>query len=319
VARVIRSDKLVASLKARQRLARHVLVAMLTLCFLFAPVVGCSGKSSTVSGGVIQVVAAESFWGSIAMQLGGIHAHVTTIVTDPNADPHEYETSTADARDFTLANYVILNGAGYDTWGQKLLAANPVGGRKVFMAAELLGKKEGDNPHFWYSPDYVEQVTGQIVKDYQALDPQDAQYFDQQKATFEGSLKQYRDLIASIKQTYTGVKVGSTESIFVYLASALGLDLISPPAFMNAVSQGNDPPTPAVAQFQQQINQKQIALLVYNVQTATLVTTNIKQMAASAGIPTVGVSETIVPPGASFQDWQYAELVAMRDALASGH
>jgi zinc/manganese transport system substrate-binding protein len=280
------------------------------------PVVGCSGKTSTVAAGVIKVVAGESFWGSIAAQLGGIHVNVTTVVTDPNADPHEYATSTADARAFTQANYVILNGAGYDTWGQKTLAANPVSGRKVFTVAELLGKKEGDNPHFWYSPDYVEQVIGQITKDYQALDPQDAQYFDQQRAAFENSLSQYHQLIGSIKQTYAGVKVGATESIFEYLATSLGLDLISPPAFMNAVSQGNDPPTPAVAQFQQQISQKQIALLVYNVQTATLVTTNIKQLAASAGIPTVGVSETIVPPGASFQDWQYAQLVAIRDDLA---
>jgi zinc/manganese transport system substrate-binding protein len=299
----------------RKRSAKKVLVALLTLSMLL-PVIGCSGKSSTVSVGIIRVVAGESFWGSIASQLGGIHVQVTTIVTDPNADPHEYATSTADARAFTQANYVILNGAGYDTWGQKTLAANPVSGRKVFIVADLMGKKEGDNPHFWYSPDYVEQVIVQISRDYQALDPQDAQYFDQQRTVFEDSLTQYHQLIASIKQTYAGIKVGATESILVYLASSLGLDLISPPAFMNAVSEGNDPPTPAVAQFQQQISQKQIALLVYNVQTATLVTTNIRQLAANAGIPTVGVSETIVPPGASFQDWQYAQLVAIRDALA---
>jgi zinc/manganese transport system substrate-binding protein len=281
--------------------------------------VSCAAPSNTVTGGIIQVVAGENFWGSIAAQLGGSHAHVVSIVTDPNADPHEYETSSTDALAFSQADYVILNGAGYDTWGQKLLDANPVSGRKVLNIADLLGKKEGDNPHFWYNPDYVTQVADQITQDYQSLDPQDTQYFTQQHAAFENSLSQYYQLIVSIKQTYAGVKVGATESIFVYLASALGLDLVSPPAFMNAVSEGNDPPTPAVAQFQQQISQRQITILVYNIQTATLVTTNIKQLAASNDIPTVGISETVIPPDASFQDWQDAQLVALQNALNLSH
>ncbi len=86
---------------------------------------------------------------------------------------------------------------------------------------------------------------------------------------------------------------------------------------MKAVSQGSDPPGPAVAEFQTQVNEKQIAVLVYNDQTATLVTTNIKQIAESKGIPSVGISETLVPPGATFQEWQVQELTVLRDALAS--
>jgi len=268
-----------------------------------------------VSGGVIRVVAAENFWGSIATQLGGTHVSVLTIISGSNVDPHEYESTAADARAFAQANYVILNGAGYDSWAQKLLDANPVSGRKVLNVADLLGKKQGDNPHFWYSPDYVAQVIAQVTADYQSLDANDAQYFADQQTAFNGALNRYHQLIASIGQTYSGVKVGSTESIFVYLASALGLDLISPPAFMNAVSAGNDPPAASVAQFHQQIVDRQVAVLVYNVQTATLVTTNIKQLAESSGIPTIGISETIVPAGASFQDWQSAQLQALEDAL----
>jgi zinc/manganese transport system substrate-binding protein len=297
----------------------QVFAGLLALLFLLLTQSGCTNKSSTVAGGVIEVVAGENFWSTIAAQLGGVHVHVISIVSNPNADPHEYESNTADARAFAQANYVILNGAGYDSWGRKLLDANPVRGRKVLNIGELLGKKEGDNPHFWYSPDYVEQVVNQITKDYQSLDPQDAQYFSEQRVAFEKAFSQYHQLITSIKQSYAGTKIGSTESIFVYMASALGLDLISPPAFMNAVAEGNDPPAQAVAEFQRQINRKQIAVLVYNKQTTTVVTTNIRQLASTHGILTVGVSETVEPPDAAFQDWQVAQLLALQNALKASH
>jgi zinc/manganese transport system substrate-binding protein len=265
--------------------------------------------------GALRVVAGENFWGSIASQLGGSRVSVTSIVTDPNADPHEYESSTADARAFAAARYVVLNGAGYDTWAQKLLDANPVSGRKVFTVAERLGKRDGDNPHFWYNPSYVEQVADQITADYTALDPAGVSYFAQQRAVFEAALKPYHDRITAIHARFAGRAIGSTESIFVYMAAALGLDLISPPAFMQAVSEGNDPPVSAVAQFQQQISQRQIAALVYNVQTATSVTTNLQQLATHNGIPVVGVSETVEPPTMSFQDWQAAQLGLLQQAL----
>jgi len=277
-----------------------------------------TSKTSQVSNGVIQVVAAENFWGSIAAQLGGTHVNVISIVTDPNADPHEFETNTSDALDFAHADYVILNGAGYDDWGQKLLDANPANGRKVLDVADLLGKVAGDNPHFWYDPDYVQQVINQITVDYQSLDPADAAYFNQRQTALESALAPYQQLIQAIKQTYGGTPVGGTESIVVYMADALGLDLISPPDFMNAVSEGNDPPTQSVAAFEQQINQKQISVLIFNKQTATSVTTNLKQLAAAQGIPVVGISETMEPPDTTFQAWQYAQLTALQNALSTG-
>lgn len=299
-----------------QRRSRRLVACVLTLVALVLPLAACAaGTASGASGGVLQVVTGENFWGSIAAQLGGAHVHVTSIVTDPNADPHEYESNTNDARAFATAQYVILNGAGYDSWGQKLLDANPVDGRKVFTVASLLGKHEGDNPHFWYNPDYVERVVSQITADFKALDPADAGYFTQQHATFEQALAPYHNRIASIKAKFAGQKVGATESIFVYMANALGLDIISPPAFMQAVAEGNDPPASTVAVFQQQIAQRQITVLVYNVQTATAVTNNLKQLATAQNIPVVGVSETMQPPDATFQDWQYAQLLVLQNAL----
>ena len=238
---------------------------------------------------MINVVAGENFWGSIAAQLGGSKVSVHSVVTDPNADPHEYESSTDDARAFADADLVILNGAGYDDWGQKLLDANASSHRQVLNIAQLLGRKPGDNPHFWYNPDYV---LGRRRQDHRRVQgdrlQRSASYFDQQRSAFATALKPYTDRIAEIKTKYAGAPIGSTESIFVYMAAALGLNLISPPEFMNAVAEGTDPPASAVATFHDQVAGKQIKVLVYNIQASSALTTSLKQLAQQQGIPSGG-------------------------------
>ena len=285
-----------------------------------APVIGvlllaaCAGTTSTAASS-IDVVAGENFWGSLVTQLGGAKVRVQSVVTDPNADPHEYESSTNDARAFAEARLVILNGAGYDDWGQKLLDANKASSREVIKVAELVGKKEGDNPHFWYNPAYVTQVADKITSTLKSIDAADAGYFDQQRSQLTIAFRPYLEAVANINQKYSGVPIGATESIFAYMATALGLNLTTPPEFMNAVAEGNDPPAASVAQFQDQIVKKQARVLVYNRQTSTAVTTNLKVLAAQAGIPTVGVTETIQPPDATFQQWFGAELDQLQNAL----
>ena len=274
--------------------------------------------STTASGSAsIVVVAGEDFWGSIATQLGGSKVSVQSVVTDPNADPHEYESSTSDARAFAEAKLVILNGAGYDDWGQKLLDANPASGRQVMTVADLLGKKKGDNPHFWYSPEYVSKVADQITAEFKSIDAADASYFDQQRSQLTSNFQPYLNEIGTIKQKYANVAIGSTESIFVYMATALDLSLTTPVEFMDAVAEGNDPPADSVVAFQNQISARQIKVLVYNVQTSTAVTTNIKDLATSHHIPNVGVSETLQPESLAFQDWQLKQLKTLEQALAS--
>jgi zinc/manganese transport system substrate-binding protein len=275
----------------------------------------CGAPAGGSTHGTLQVIAGENFWGSLAAQLGGNHVAVTSIVTNPNTDPHEYESSAADARAFATADYVILNGAGYDDWGRKLLAANPSQGRRLFTVADLLNKKAGDNPHFWYNPDWVERVADRITTDYQALDAADAGYFAQRREALRTAMKPYHDAIARVRASFSGVPVGSTESIFVYMSQALGLTLISPPAFMQAISEGNDPPAQSVAAFQDQLSNHRIKVLVYNTQTSTPITENLKQLATKNGIPVVGISETVQPAGASFQDWQTGQLDRLISAL----
>ena len=206
----------------------------------------CGGTTSSASS-TINVVAGENFWGSLVAQLGGSKVGVQSVVTDPNADPHEYESSTNDARAFAEARMVILNGAGYDDWGQKLLDANKSSHREVLNVADIVGKKKGDNPHFWYNPAYVTQVADRITSSLKAIAGADAGYFDQQRSQLTTAFKPYMDEVANIERSYSGVPIGATESIFAYMAAALGLNLTTPPEFMSAVAEGTDPPAGAVA------------------------------------------------------------------------
>ena len=274
-----------------------------------------ASQVDTAQSAVIPVVAAENFWGSLISQLGGSRTQVLSIVTDPNADPHEYESNSQDAQAIAGAALVIVNGAGYDDWATKLIAASNTPHQVVLNVANLLGKKEGDNPHFWYSPYYVNDTVKAMYSDLVSIDPADAAYFTQQYANLNASLGIYNARIHEIRQQFAGAKVASTESIFVYLANATGLDLVSPPAFMDAVAEGNDPPAQSVVQFQQLLQNGTVSVLVYNAQTVTPLTQSIKALAASKGIPIVAVTETIQPPDVPFQVWMNAELIALQNAL----
>ena len=280
------------------------------------PVISTSVSSPSPTS-TIQVVAAENFWGSLISQLGGKHVQVLSIVSDPNADPHEYESNTADAQAIANANFVIVNGAGYDDWALKIISASNNPNQKVLNVADLIGKKEGDNPHFWYSPVYVNETVNKMYSDLISIDPANTAYYTQQYASLNASLGQYNSRIDEIKQQFHGTRVAATEDIFVYLANATGLNLVSPPEFMEAVAEGNDPPAQSVVQFQQQLQGQggNVTVLVYNEQTVTPLTQSIKALAAKENIPIVGVTETIQPADISFQDWMNGELLALQNAL----
>lgn len=274
-----------------------------------------SGPSQTSNPGVIKVVAAENFWGSLVSQLGGKYVNVTSIVTNPNADPHEYESNAQDAADIANAGFVIVNGAGYDSWALLLISASHTKGQVVLNVQELLNQSATANPHFWYSPTYVNITVKAMYNDLVAIDPKERVYFTQQYAALNASLGPYNGLIDQIREQFNGTKVAATESIFVYMANATGLDLVSPAAFMNAVSEGNDPPAQSEVQFDQLLENHTAAVLVYNEQTVTPLTTTIRELAASEGIPQVGITETVQPPNVTFEAWMYAELVSLYGAL----
>ena len=295
----------------------RTLLGILLLISLTVSACGTTFQAASTASGPIQVVATENFWGSIAAQVGGSHVHVTSIIVDPNADPHSYEPTSADARTVAQAQYVIVNGAGYDPWADKLLQANPASGRKELNVGNFNGKHAGDNPHMWYNPSYVTAVVNKIRDDLKALDPADASAFDQSAQTFlTTGLKQYHDLIAAIKVKYSGTPVGATESIFSYLASALGLNLITPYSYLKAVSESQDISAADQATVEQQIQQKQIKILVYNSQNTPNNIQALITLAKANNIPVATITETLTPATASYQDWQSAQLQGIQAALA---
>src|SRR5947199_2588682 len=290
---------------------------LLLLSLLTLAACGTTFQATTASSGPVQVVAAVNFWGSIAAQVGGSHVHVTSIIVDPNADPHSYEPTAADGRTVADAQYVIVNGTGYDPWADKLLQANPVSGRKELNVGDFNGKHEGDNPHMWYNPDYVTAVANKIRDDLKALDPTDAAAFDQSAQAFlTTGLAHYHDLIAAIKAKYSGVPVGATESIFSYLAPALGLNLVTPYSYLKAVSEGQDISAADQATVEQQIKQKQVKILVYNSQNTPNNIQKLINLTKTNHIPLATITETLTPANASFQDWQSAQLQGIQTALA---
>jgi zinc/manganese transport system substrate-binding protein len=280
---------------------------------------GCGGKSTSAAApsGVLQVVAAENFWGSIASQLGGSRVRVESVITSPATDPHDYEPTAADARTLAGAQLVIENGIGYDPWAEKLIAANPVSGRIVLNAGDLLGIKPGGNPHRWYSPHDVQRMIDAIVRDYAKLEPKNSSYFARQKARFEASgLAQYKGLIATIKRGFHGVPVGASESIFAPLAQSLGLRLLTPSSFLKAISEGSDPTAADKTTIDRQVAGKQIKVWVFNSQNSTPDVKRVTDAARRRGIPVTTITETLVPASANFQDWQSRQLRALAAALA---
>jgi zinc/manganese transport system substrate-binding protein len=279
---------------------------------------GCatSVRKVTVLDGPLRVVAAENFWGSIATQLGGSKVDVQSIITNPDTDPHDYDPSAADARTIANANVVIENGIGYDPWVSKLLAADHVSDQHVINVGTLVGVADGGNPHRWYNPTDVHTVIAAMTAAYGAADPDNAAYFATQQRNYEATgLAQYNSIISQITTTYGGTPVGASESIFAMIAPALGLNLITPPTFLRAISEGTDPTSADKQTIDNQIKTHAIKVYVYNSQNATPDVQAQVDEAKAAGIPVTTITETLSPASATFQDWQVAQLTSLQTAL----
>jgi len=272
---------------------------------------GPTGDSSTIT-----VAASINAWGSILTQLGGDRVHAVSLITNPDTDPHSYEPTPADGRTIAEAQLFVENGIGYDSWADKALAASPNSSRVVLNVGTLVGIADGGNPHRWYSPSDVAKVADAITADLKKIDAKDATYFDEQRKAFDTQgMARYHSLISEIRAKYSGVKVGASESIFAPLADALGLDLVTPPSFLKAISEGTDPSPADKTTIDRQIANREIKVYVYNTQNSTPDVAAQVAAAKAKGIPVTGVTETLSPANATFETWQVAQLEALVTAL----
>jgi zinc/manganese transport system substrate-binding protein len=289
--------------------------------FTFAVVLGaaCSSGSETdggASSSKIRVVASTSAWGSLVAQVGGDLVDVTSIVANPGADPHDYEPTAEDARTISTAKYVVFNGAGYDEWARNVVESNNDKNQLVLDIGALASAKQGDNPHRWYFPGEVRKVIDRFVDDFKRIDPAHAPDFDRRKADFESQqFKRYTDAIASIRENHGGEPVGASESLFEGIASATGLALTTPNSFVTAISEGVDPSLQDKSEVEAQIAARAIRAFVFNPQNSTRDIAHLVDQAKANGLPVVEFTETLV--GATFIDWQVAQLQRLADALGS--
>jgi zinc/manganese transport system substrate-binding protein len=287
-------------------------VPILALTLLFGAVV-----LDAQSTRMVKVVAAENFYGDIVRQIGGDRVSVTSIMSDPNIDPHEYESSVDDAKALASADVVIENGGGYDDWMDKLLSASPNPSRVVLVGFDIAPNKLPDNEHVWYSPDNAGAIAHAIARSLAAALPRDAALFAKNETAFQGTLVQIKEKIAQMSARWSGTPVGLTETIFLYQTGPLGLKVLTPFEFQKAIAEGNDPPADTVVEAENQIRQKKIRILIYNEQTVSAITTKAQDDAKAAHIAVVGVTETM-PAGETYQTWMLRQLDEVRMALAGG-
>jgi len=296
-------------------LARGLMAGVAVLALALGA--ACSTNGGTASDGRVAVVASTSVWGSLAAQVGGDRVVVTSLLQGQNVDAHDYEPKPADGRAIARARYVVVNGLGYDEWASKLLAANRSSDRTVLDVGELVGLREGDNPHRWYAPDEVRRVVERIATDLARIDAAHAAEYEQRRdALLTSGMREYFELVASIRRDHAGAPVGATESVASPLVEALGLRLASPASFLAAVAEGVDPTPQDKATMEAQLRGRQVRVLIVNRQNLTPDVQRLVEAAKAAGVPTVDVTET-PPADTSFQAWQVGQLQALATALQS--
>ena len=262
----------------------------------------------------IAVVAAENFYGDIARQIGDDRVAVVSIMNSPDQDPHLFETTPGSVRQIAKAQIVIANGANYDPWMEKLLAATPRAGRVVITAADLTGRKAGDNPHLWYDPKTMPAVAIAIADALSKADAGHAPDYAARLKTTLATLERISARVAQLKTKHAGTHVTATEPVFGPMADALGLTMRNQ-RFQLAMMNDTEPSARDLAAFERDLRERAVKVLIYNSQVSEKLTERLRDIAIKSKVPVVGVTETM-PANTSFQDWVLGELDAIDKALS---
>ena len=284
-------------------------VAAITAAFAFS-------HAAFAADAKIPVVAAENFYGDVVQQLGGERVDVTSILSNPDQDPHLFEASPKTARALQHASLVVYNGADYDPWMAKLLAASKGAKRTTIVAADLTGRKSGDNPHLWYDPATMPKVARAVSEALVAADPAHKSAYDANLAKFLDSLKPVQAKAADLHGRYAGTPVTATEPVFGYMSDAIGLDMRNM-RFQMAAMNDTEASASDIAAFERDLREKRVRVLIYNSQATEALTKRMLKLAQQSNVPTVSVTET-EPAGNTYQTWMLSQLDALGAALAKG-
>ncbi len=261
----------------------------------------------------LPVVAAENFYGDVAKQIGGSNVAVTSILSNPDQDPHLFEASASVARNLSAARLVIYNGIGYDPWVAKLLGAARSNNRTAIVVADLVGKKIGDNPHIWYNPATMLTLAKALAESLAAADPAHAADYSANLAKFQQSLQPIQAKIDTLRARLAGVPATATEPVFGYMFDALGMSVRNA-SFQLAVMNNTEPAASDVAAFENDLKTHHVKLFVYNSQASDPVAVRMEKLARASHVPVVGATET-EPAGKTYQSWMTSELDALDHAL----
>ena len=269
--------------------------------------------SAQPAGSPVRIVAAENFYGDVAQQIGGPTVMVTSILSNPDQDPHLFEASPSVARDISAARIVVYSGIDYDPWMEKLLDASRSSHRRAIVVAPLAAGKTGDNPHVWYDTQTMLAYAAVLTEVLAADDPANAAGFRQRLAQFQASIQPIQAKIATLRDRLAGTPVTATEPIFGYMLAALGMPSRNQ-SFQLSVMNNTEPSASDVAAFENDLKTHQVKLLIYNSQATDPTAERMQAIAKTAGVPVVGATET-EPPGKNYQAWMTTELDAVDQAL----
>ena len=276
-----------------------------------------SGHGITTNGRIIRVVAAENEYGNVAAQIGGKYVNVTSVENNPNTDPHSYEVSPGVAQAVSAAQLVIQNGVGYDAFMTKIESASANSKRQVIDVQNLLRLPDSTpNPHLWYDPKTMPKVANALAADFATLQPTNASYFKTNAATFIASLQSWLAAIARFKATYPNTPVATTEPVADYMLEASGTHNLTPFGFQADIMNGVDPSPQDVTLQTGLFADHKVKVYVYNQQVTDSLTGTFITAAKKAGIPVIGVYETMPVPGFNYQSWMLAEVEALQKAVA---
>jgi len=271
------------------------------------------------SGAKVNAVGIENEYANVISQIGGPYVEVTAIMSNPNTDPHTFEASAGVARDIAGAALVVRNGVGYDTWAAKIEAASPDPARKEIDVQSLLRLPDDTpNPHLWYKPTTMPAVAKAITTDLSALEPAHAGFFPGRLRAFDSSLSPWLHAIAEFKAAHGGTPVAVTEPVGDYMLEAAGCDIRTPFSLQAAIMNGTDPSPQDVTIEDDLLRRHEVKVFVYNEQVTDSLTASFLALAHQAGIPVVGVYETMPTPGYDYQSWMLAEVDALQKAVVDG-